>query len=155
MINSIFINNMNPMKNLSNIIGTLFEDKIHHNLCMIPNTIKIYREKDLTRMYGWDASSIDFIVEFKENIIFIQTKWRKSRRRESHGVIHFMNSIKHIQNTEPKNNKKYSGLWISRRKPFDDNIRLMKDSGIETLYCFESMEGLVEKATKYISKENN
>jgi len=143
------------MLNLSNIIGSLFEEKIHQNLCKLPNTLRIYRENDLTRIYGWDASSIDFIVEFENNMLFIQTKWRKTRRRESLGINHFIKSIKYIQSLELVKNKKYSGLWISRRKPFDDNIRLMKDSGIETIYCFDSMETLVEQATQYISTENN
>jgi hypothetical protein len=106
-------------------------------------TSLIYTEKELKRMYGWDATSIDFLIICDNSVIAIQTKYRKSRRRENKYIANFIKSLNFIKNMKLYDDKKWSGIWVSRRIPFEDNIELLKINDIICSSHYESSEGLV------------
>jgi hypothetical protein len=128
--------------------GYEFEQKIFKSFTNLG--YKLLYEDELRKKYGWIASSIDFILELEAGIIIIQTKWSNTQRRSTKDVDNFINSIKYI-------NKLYEkpylyGLWISRIKPFDDNITKMKEVKIDCICCYDSMDELIEKSCNWITK---
>lgn len=110
---------------------------------------EIFTENDLINQFGFSASSIDFMLVHKNKIIFIQCKYRLSRRRENHGINNFLKSIDHVSNIIGKD--KYSfGIWASRRPPFDDNIVRLNTRQVFTVVCFDDMETLVHETIIFI-----
>ena len=54
------------MKDIANY-GKLLEDVLYYNLKSI--TYKhVYTENELRKLYGWDASSVDFMIDFDDYI---------------------------------------------------------------------------------------
>lgn len=84
----------------------------------------IYTESQLIKYHGFKASSIDFMLKKDNKIIFIQCKYRLSRRRENQGIEKFLNSVNFLKNIYGPTHL-YMGLWSSRREPFEDNKTLM------------------------------
>jgi len=133
-------------------LGRVLEQKFHKRLKCIKSIKNIYTEHDLCILHGWNASSIDFIVELDDKLIFIQTKWRGSRRRENHFVNNFIKSYNYLHT---KYNTQVYGMWVSRMQPFEDNEQLMKTLGINTIHYYDSMDGLIEKAVGTIIELGN
>ena len=103
----------------------------------------IYTEKQLIQNFGFQASSIDFLIIKNNIVICIQTKWKKSRRKENKGVHNFLDSITYLKTTDLFKNKLLHGIWASRRDPFLDNKKLMKILNVHCYSCYDSMEGLI------------
>lgn len=76
-------------------LGRFFEQRIYMGLKSMKLFDKIYYEDDLKKIYGWRASSIDYMLEMPDGIILMQVKWRTSRRRENNAIMNFLNSIRH------------------------------------------------------------
>lgn len=112
----------------------------------------IYTEKQLTKLYGWDASSVDFMIEFPNYTIFIQTKFLNTRRKENHHIHNFIKSVNFIKNKH--NVSLLYGIWACRIHPFDDNIQLLSSNKTNVISCFESINQLVDKTMDYI-KQNH
>lgn len=129
--------------------GRILENVLFENLKNLPLK-KIYTEKELTDMYGWDASSVDFMLEFNNKFIFIQTKFLNSRRRESTHINKFLKSIDFIK-INHNINIQYIGLWVCRLHPFDDNEKFLKSKNSYVISCFESITTLVNKTIEYIN----
>lgn len=129
--------------------GKILEDSLLENLQILPVN-KIYTEKQLTNLYGWNASSVDFMIELNNFTIFIQTKFLKSRRKESCHIKKFINSIHHIKHMHNINTK-YIGLWVCRIHPFDDNILYLKSNHTHVISCFDSINNLVNQTINYIN----
>jgi hypothetical protein len=110
----------------------------------------IIMEKDLIRLYGWDTSSIDHLLFYGNYIIPIQTKWVKTKRRETHAVNNFLKSVKIIQRLFGR--PILFGIWCSRMTPFEDNQELMKKMNILSVSCFEDMEILIDKTIEVVMK---
>jgi hypothetical protein len=108
----------------------------------------ILMEKDLIRLYGWDTSSIDHLLFYGNYIIPIQTKWVKTKRRETHAVNNFLKSVKIIQSVF--NRPILFGIWCSRMTPFEDNQELMRKMNILSVSCFEDMEILIDKTIQVV-----
>jgi hypothetical protein len=129
--------------------GKILEDSLLNNLKI--SSLKannIYTEKQLTNIYGWDASSVDFMIEYNNFTIFIQTKFLKSRRKESCHIQKFIKSVNHINNK--KINTPYIGLWVCRIHPFDDNVDFLKSNNSFVISSFDSINSLVNKTINYI-----
>lgn len=126
--------------------GKLLEIKLYDELHKVFD--EIYLENELRNTYGWDASGIDHLVVFNDLLIPIQTKYRKTRRKENNGINSFLKSVKYV--SEKMNKDIYFGLWVSRLEPFTDNMELMRNYKIECVNCIESMENLVEMTMSHI-----
>ena len=127
--------------------GQVLENEMFSKLRLLP-VEAIYTERELIKEYGFDASSVDFLVEFEKFGIFIQTKYLKSRRRESCHIKRFLNSIQVIKSD--MKNKCFYGIWVSRCKPFDDNITYLKSNNVAVISCYESIPELVNQTIKHI-----
>lgn len=134
-------------------IGYVFEDIVYEELRSLNIFDEIHHETELTRMYGWDASSIDYMLVYKNKIIVVQTKWRKTRRREDAGIQKFVRSINymkdHIVDLDEK--KQFYGLWVSRREPFEDNIRYL---GSHNVSCVSNFNSMASAAKEMVSALN-
>lgn len=133
----------NMVMNIDNY-GRLFEKRIWASLKQLDNIDKIYDENQIRKAFGWQAVGVDFLICKGDFIIAIQTKYKKTRRREDHGIQNFIKSLDYI--LEKSNKKLLVGLWISRIKPFDDNISYMLSKNIECIYNFDCMDTLVDSA---------
>ncbi len=110
---------------------------------------EVFTENDLVNQFGFHASSIDFMLARKDKIIFIQCKYRLSRRRENHGIENFLKSIDYVSNIIGKD--KYSfGIWSSRRPPFKDNITRLNKRKVYEVVFFDDMETLVHETVEFI-----
>lgn len=126
--------------------GRFLENRLHD--AMKIKFDNIYTERQLIRNYGYNASSIDFLIITNDIVICIQTKWKKSRRRENKSVYNFLDSITYLKNYGLYENKIWYGIWASRRDPFLDNKKLMKTVNVECYSCFDSIDDLVSGTVK-------
>lgn len=136
------------MQHQDNNCGRIFEKKMYHQLSQIDGIDKIYDENELRKKYGWDSVGIDFLIIKDTKCIAIQTKYRKTRRREDDMIRKFIHSLEHVlKNT----NLQYEcGFWISRIQPFEDNELYMDRHNIKCIHEFHSMERLVNDSIKKI-----
>lgn len=136
----------------NNDIGQLFEYKMMKRLISMNLFDEIYTENDLIHQFGFLASSIDFMLIRQDTIIFVQCKYRLSRRRENHGVDNFLKSIDYVTRNMDKTKCSF-GIWASRRQPFEDNIIRLKDHNVSTVVCFDDMDSLVSKTMVFIMEQ--
>lgn len=133
--------------------GRLLEEKMYEKL-VTAFSVSIYQESDLTRMYGWSSSGIDFLIDFDNDIaIMLQTKYRGTRRRETHSVKNFLKSLDHVSNCVKKRN--ILSFWISKLHPFQDNEELMSSYGVKCISNYKSMDELIEMTINEIKKYLN
>ena len=130
--------------------GYVLEEEMYKSLLEL-GFEEVKHERDLTRHYGWLLSSIDFLIEVDNCMIAIQTKYKKTRRRENHGIDNFLRSLDHFQKVVG-NNKQLLGLWISRLEPFEDNLERLAKKNVYCISCFESIEQLVSKTKCYLKE---
>ena len=130
--------------------GYELEDRISTELQRLDGAT-VQTEKELTRTYGWLASSVDFLVETPDQLVFVQVKYLSTRRKESVNINKFLSSIRHIMSQHPSKNKPFVGLWVSRLHPFNDNETLLNSQNIHVVSCFDSMDTLVAKTVKYFT----
>lgn len=131
--------------------GYEFEQVIYNHLKKLNLFDEIVYEKELASKFGWDAAGIDYLLTHNDKMILVQVKWRKSRRRENLGIHNFMKAIDHV--VDLTKDKKYAfGLYISRRKPFNDNIEQLSCKKVHCLSDFNSMDGLASLTTKFLEQ---
>lgn len=132
--------------------GYELEDKLHSTLKSTYGA-NVFREKELTKLYGWMASSVDFLVETQDNLVFIQVKYLSTRRKESVKVQKFISSIQHISQYLPQRllDKQITGLWVCKLLPFNDNQELLHTYNVRVVSCFDCMETLIRNTLKSIS----
>ena len=128
--------------------GYILENELFEKLKSLPAK-KIYTEKQLTELYGWDASSVDFMIEFPNYTLFIQTKFLNTRRRENHHISNFIKSINHIKKRH--NIDSLHGMWVCRIHPFEDNIKYLTKNKTDVVSCFDSINELVNKTMNHIN----
>jgi hypothetical protein len=126
--------------------GIELEDRLHTELRRVYGE-SLLTEKDLTRQHGWHASSVDFLIETDEHLIFIQVKYLNTRRKESVQINKFLKSIEHIrgQLDGHTKTKECKGMWVARLHPFQDNENLLRSCNIQVISCLDSMEALISK----------
>jgi predicted AAA+ superfamily ATPase len=112
---------------------------------------EIYHERDLVRIFGWECGSVDILIITGDYIIPIQLKWRKSKRRETHGIINFIKSVQYIKNKLKK--KVLFGVWSSRVLPFEDNQCCLDSENVKCVACFESIDRLAAATVDFICCE--
>lgn len=136
------------MRKDDNNCGRIFEKKIYHKLTQLDGIDVIYDENDLRKKYGWDSVGIDFLIIKNGKCVAIQTKYRKTRRREDDAIRKFVNSLDYIlENT----NLIYAcGFWISRIQPFEDNEIYMDSRNIKCIHEFHCMERLIDDSIRRI-----
>lgn len=135
-------------------LGRVFERSFHKQLeylCSKNYFDHVFTEDDLRKMYGWQSVSVDFLLIKSNYVIVVQTKYRKTRRREDHGIQNFIKSIEHVLG-KAKDLKLAGGFWISRMKPFDDNISFLLSKNIQCIYHFDSMDILIKKSIDTIKQ---
>lgn len=126
-------------------LGKLLESKLYSALQQsLHSSIIIHNEDELRIMFGYNATGIDYLIIVNDGIIPIQTKYRKSRRRETLEINRFLYSIRYV--TERMNKDVMFGLWVSRLAPFDDNQELMSSLKIKCVDNYDCMDRLVEMA---------
>jgi hypothetical protein len=128
--------------------GKHLEDKLFEKLVALGYIETIANEEKLKRQWGWQAASVDYLLEVCGMVIPIQCKWRRSRRRENKGINNFLGSIKYL--TEKQEKVVLFGLWVSRVIPFDDNREVLYGKHIFVVSDFNSIDWLVEKAITII-----
>lgn len=129
--------------------GYELEDKLHMRLKLIPMSgLVLYTEKELTKLYGWMASSVDFLIETQDKMIFIQVKYLSTRRKESVKINKFLSSMRYIR--EHRSTKPVYGLWVSKLHPFEDNEDLLNKCNVRIVSCFESMDILIDKTLRTV-----
>lgn len=133
--------------------GYELEDRVLYELQRLTGIVEIFTERELTRIHGWLAASVDFLVETSDQLIFIQVKYLSTRRKESVNINKFINSIEFIRSqlTEEQKQKKVRGLWVSKLHPFTDNESLLQTYNIRVVSCFESMDTLVSRTVECIA----
>lgn len=124
--------------------GHLLELAFYERIVGLSGIRNIFHESDLRRLYGWNAASIDFLLELDSGIVPIQCKYRNTRRREDNGISNFVKSIEYI--CERCERPLLFGMWISRLEPFDDNKEVLRNYNIDTVSIFGSIEELSSRA---------
>lgn len=150
-----FLNTMSsvPDKDMKNQ-GYIFENIIYQKLKSLEIFEEIHYEKELIKRYGWLCSSIDYLLIHKDVYIVTQLKWVKTKRRETRGINNFIKSVEHL--SKMFNHKKMIfGLWISRRKPFQDNEENLKNKNIYCIVESESMDKAAENVASFIQRVMN
>ena len=132
-------------------IGRVFEQRFYDRLKTLDGYDSIYEERDLRKMFGWDCVAVDFLVVKGDLAIAIQTKYKKTRRREDKFIGNFINSIDSV--LKYANKDLLAGFWVSRIKPFDDNIEYMSNRNIHCVSNFDNMDYLIDDATKKIKQK--
>lgn len=112
---------------------------------------EIKYENDLKKEHGWPLISIDFLLVAKNGIVPVQIKYRGSRRRETHGIENFINSLVHL--SKCYKDPVLFGLWVSRLKPFDDNQEKLMQHKVVCIDCYESLDGMIQRAIESIGVE--
>lgn len=129
--------------------GYYLETKLYDNIKSLDLFDDIIVEDTLRKELGWDASGVDHLIIYKDFIIPIQTKWRKTRRKETLLINNFLHSLDYIC-TKLQDKRFLFGLWVSRREPFDDNKEYLLDRNILSVSCFNSIDELVELAVDHL-----
>lgn len=127
--------------------GRLLERLFHKRLLDIFDSrdiIGVYEEDELKSMYGWNASSVDYLIELKDSVIVVQVKYRRTRRRENHAIRNYLNSIEYLKNCIGK--PVSYGLWVSRVEPFADNKLCLSGHKVVSVSYFENMDVLIDNA---------
>lgn len=130
--------------------GRIFERLVLNKLRRLKGVDAIWDENDLRKEYGWQSVGVDFLIEKGDSIIAIQTKYKKTRRREDHAIHNFIKSVDYIVQVTKK--KLHLGLWISRIKPFNDNVCFLSSRNIACVHDFDDMEYLADEAYSYVEK---
>jgi hypothetical protein len=128
-------------------IGYYLESEILKKLQLYSDIV--YTEKELIKKYGYKASSIDFLIIYKDQYIFIQTKWRRTHRREDHGINNFINSVEYLNKIICPDKLSF-GIWSSRVEPYDDNKIKLSDNNIYFVNSFEDISSLVDKTETFL-----
>lgn len=128
--------------------GRIFESLVYSRLKCLPGIDTVYTEDELRKLFGWQSVGIDFLLVKGTIVVAIQTKYRKTRRREDHGVNNFIKSLKYILGVTDLTLR--TGFWISRLKPFEDNISYLSTFNIQCIYHFDCMDTLINKSIQEV-----
>lgn len=128
--------------------GQIFENIVRDHLQKINGIDVMYNEQQLRSRFGWQSVGVDFLIVKGREVIAIQTKYRKTRRREDHGINNFIKSLEYILCVSDL--RLHRGFWVSRIKPFDDNISYLSSLNVSCLYDFDCMETLANRLTNCI-----
>jgi hypothetical protein len=132
-------------------LGAKLESYIFGELAALNAFEILYHEKDLIKLFGWDASGIDQLAIIGDYIIPLQNKWRMTRRRETQGVKRFIKSIHFVKDALQK--EVLFGVMSSRIMPFEDNTFWMKNEKIFCVSHFDDMDVLVSKTIDLVQQE--
>lgn len=130
--------------------GILFEDSIYKKLVQSNLFSEIYHEKDLIKLFGISASSVDFMLEYDNTLIFIQCKYKNTKRKETRDIKNYVKSMEYI--IEKLNKNIYIGLWISKLTPFQDNIEYLSKKNVKIISNYTTVENLTDYAINKINK---
>lgn len=111
----------------------------------------IQHENDLRKKYGFDAASIDYMLEIPQGYIVAQIKWRATRRRENNGVNNFLKSVDFIRTKLPDKPILF-GVWACRMEPFEDNKETLRKNNIAIVSNYSDMESLVQQTQMLLSQ---
>lgn len=132
-------------------LGAKLEVDVYNLLLQLDFCEEIYHEKDLVRIFGWECGGVDALIVMTHGIIPIQLKWRKSKRRETHGIVNFLKSVRYVKNKLQKD--VLFGVWSSRVMPFLDNQCSLQSENIECVAYFDSIEGLAKCTVDFITSK--
>lgn len=130
--------------NRGRVLERRFSERLNACLGEARGVVRVYEEPELMERYGWNASSVDYLIELEHGIVVVQVKYRRTRRRENQAIRNFLNSAEHIKARMGK--PVVFGLWVSRLEPFADNVQCLSGHRVVTVSYFENMDILVERA---------
>jgi hypothetical protein len=130
--------------------GRMLEDILLDRIKATKYFDHVFTESQLIKYHGFKASSIDFMLMKGNKIIFIQCKYRLSRRRENQGIEKFLNSVNFLKDIYGPSHL-YMGLWSSRREPFEDNKTLMIGHKVYSI-SKDAMLDLVQETISLINQ---
>lgn len=131
--------------------GIIFEKSLHKKLIECKLFNKIVHEKELIKTYGFLACSIDFMLEYENKLIFVQCKYKNTKRKETKDIKNYVKSMDYL--SEKLGNKLYIGLWISKLTPFEDNIKFLSSKNTKVISHYSSVEDLSNYAINRINQE--
>ena len=123
--------------------GIFLEEKMLNAFSSMGIFSNIQHENDLRKQYGFDAASIDYVLEVPEGYIVTQIKWRGSRRRENNSIANFLKSLDYIKTVLPQTKPVLFGIWACRIEPFQDNQEMLRKNNIVIVHNYTDIEGLV------------
>lgn len=132
-------------------LGYKLEELLMRNFCNMGLFKTVLHENDIRKKWGWNLSSIDFWLETESYIILVQTKWRKTRRKETKGVNNFLRSLTVAK--QIANKKITFCLWVARREPFEDLISILETNNVYCISSYDSIDKLVSKTIEFIESK--
>lgn len=107
--------------------GRILEESMYNAFQSLPCIQRIVHETELIKVLGYQASSIDYMLETDEGWIVLQCKWKGSKRREDKDIFNFIRSIQFIRSQCKwfKEKPMLFGIWASKMHPFQDNCDLL------------------------------
>lgn len=93
--------------------------------------IPFIQEKEIKKTYGNDMNGIDFAVRYRDEHVFIQSKWSRSTQQQYAQFLNCCNKLTSMRGT-PYCNSKYSLIWFSALKPSSNVI----SDGVRDKTCF-------------------
>ncbi len=129
--------------------GYIMENIIYEHINKLKIFDEIVYERDIVKRYGREAVGIDYLLVHKNNIILLQIKWKRTRRRETNDIKNFLNSV-HFLTKKLKDKQYMFGLYISRMEPFSDNKNYLENNKVHCIYDFESMNSLANNVASYL-----
>lgn len=135
--------------------GRVFESLVYKGLQIVLDkhdlrTARVIPEDELRRCYGWASVGVDFLILCDSGLIAIQTKYKNTRRREDRAIHSFVSSVNYLLDKTQK--PLVLGLWVSRMRPFEDNVVRMRTFNIRCIHNFYSMTDLVRDALQAVER---
>lgn len=130
-------------------LGYVAEKRFFKSVVQLGIFNEIQYETQLKKEFGWGIVSIDFLLVVENGVIPIQIKYRKTRRREDHGINNFIKSLDLLNKVSPK--PVLFGVWLSRVKPFDDNEYKLNNKKVVCVSDYDSIDVMINKAISCIT----
>lgn len=129
-------------------LGLFLEGRMFHAFQSMNIFKSIKYEDELIKLFGFQASSIDYMLETCEGLIVVQLKWSGTRRRENHAISNFIKSMEFIKHKLSK--PIIFGVWASRVEPFEDNRELLREKKVFTISHYDDIDVLVQKTRDFL-----
>lgn len=133
-------------------LGLFLEGRMYHAFQSMDIFQSIQYEDELIKKFGFQAASIDYVLETGDGLIVIQLKWSGTRRRENNAISNFLKSVDYIQK-KITHKPIIFGVWASRVEPFEDNRELLQKNKVFTISDYDDIDGLVQKTKEFLYKQ--
>lgn len=129
------------------ILETLCYEKLLNNFS---HTDLILSERELIKLFGFFAASVDFLIINKIRAIAIQIKWTNTHRYENKNIINFITSCEYIKTF--LGDREFVMIWSSKKDPFLDNKKFFKVLNVKCISNFNQKEDLIFDTISYCKR---